>query len=199
VQQVCLAALFFLARDQNRKPSAIPMGALMVVLIFFTICFNLLIVDSYGPLKSALPLSLADKTYNPNQPDHNEEYDEDLAPESAAKSASDSRNGQDAASAEYGGVMPVPVEPKPRDEEAEEDEELHDFNIDGPRDFDHPAAVETQRIIWVPNDGLGLGRAEVEDMERRGIEGSFERAEMNGEGKVRITGPPPGEPEVNVE
>lgn len=95
--------------------------------------------------------------------------------------------------------MPAPVEPKPRDEEAEEDEELHDFNIDGPRDFDHPASVETQRIIWVPNDGLGLGRAEVEDMERRGIEGSFERAEMNGEGKVRITGPPPGEPEVNVE
>jgi hypothetical protein len=38
VQQVCLATLFFLARDENRRPSAIPMGALMVVLIFFTVC-----------------------------------------------------------------------------------------------------------------------------------------------------------------
>jgi hypothetical protein len=37
VQQVCLAALFFLAQDENRRPSAIPMGALMVVLIFFTV------------------------------------------------------------------------------------------------------------------------------------------------------------------
>ncbi|KAF9787955.1 DUF221-domain-containing protein [Thelephora terrestris] len=199
VQQVCLAALFFLAQDQNRKPSAIPMGALMIVLIILTICFNLLIVDSYGPLKSALPLSLADKTYNPNQHDQNGEDEEDPPPESAARSTPDTRTGQDAGNAEYGGVMPAPVEPKPRDEEAEEDEDLNDFNIEGPKDFDHPAAVETQRIVWVPNDVLGLGRAEIEDMERRGIEGSLERAEMDAQGKIRITGPPPGEPEVNVE
>lgn len=37
VQQVCLAALFFLARDENNRPSGIAMGALMVILIFFTV------------------------------------------------------------------------------------------------------------------------------------------------------------------
>lgn len=38
VQQVCLAALFFLARDANSHASAVPEGALMVVLIVFTVC-----------------------------------------------------------------------------------------------------------------------------------------------------------------
>lgn len=38
VQQVCLAALFFLARDENRNTSAVPEGALMVVLIVLTVC-----------------------------------------------------------------------------------------------------------------------------------------------------------------
>ena len=37
LQQICLAALFFLARDQNNKASAIPEGALMIVLIVLTV------------------------------------------------------------------------------------------------------------------------------------------------------------------
>jgi hypothetical protein len=37
VQQLCLCALFFLARDSNNNPSAIPEGALMVVLLVFTV------------------------------------------------------------------------------------------------------------------------------------------------------------------
>lgn len=37
VQQILLAALFFLAQDENGHPSAIPMGALMIVLLFFTV------------------------------------------------------------------------------------------------------------------------------------------------------------------
>ena len=37
IQQICLAALFFLAQDEGGHPSAIPEGALMVVLIAFTV------------------------------------------------------------------------------------------------------------------------------------------------------------------
>ena len=36
VQQLCLCALFFLAQNSDNKPSAIPEGALMIVLIIFT-------------------------------------------------------------------------------------------------------------------------------------------------------------------
>ena len=155
----------------------------------------MVIVTSYGPLKSALPLSLADKTYNASDLNRTE----DLEHEPSGKSVSDPRTSHDAAYAENGGLEPTPVEGKPKDEEAEEDEELHDFTVDGPKDFDHPASVETQRIVWVPDDDLGLGKAEVGDMTTRGIEGSVEKAEMDEKGKVKITGPPPGGPELNVE
>lgn len=37
VQQICLCALFFLAQDENNNPSAVPEGALMVVLIVLTV------------------------------------------------------------------------------------------------------------------------------------------------------------------
>jgi len=195
VQQVCLAALFFLAQDENGRPSSIPMGALMVVLIFLTACFNIVIVQSYGPLRFALPLSLADKTYDG---DSQSQSTGDLEPEASKKSVSDPRTSQDAAIAETGGLDRVPLESKPKDEEAEEDEH-HDFTTEGPQDFNHPASVEPQRIIWVPDDALGLGKAEVEDIHKRGLQASLEKAEMDEQGKVKITGPPPGGPEINVE
>ncbi|PCH35282.1 DUF221-domain-containing protein [Wolfiporia cocos MD-104 SS10] len=59
LQQVCLAALFFLAQDIQGQPSAVPEGALMVVLIGFTAFFHLIISNSYGPLIEYLPLTLA--------------------------------------------------------------------------------------------------------------------------------------------
>lgn len=37
IQQICLGTLFFLARDSDNKASAIPQGALMIVLIAFTV------------------------------------------------------------------------------------------------------------------------------------------------------------------
>ncbi|KAI0739087.1 DUF221-domain-containing protein [Daedaleopsis nitida] len=69
LQQICLAALFFLARDQNNKPSAIPEGALMIVLIGFTLFYQTIINNSYGPLKDYLPLTLAEQSHG--KPDEN--------------------------------------------------------------------------------------------------------------------------------
>lgn len=40
VEQICLCALFFLAQDTDRHPSAIPEGALMVVLIVLTVSIS---------------------------------------------------------------------------------------------------------------------------------------------------------------
>ena len=37
IQQICLAGLFFLAQDSNGSQSAIPEGALMVVLLVLTV------------------------------------------------------------------------------------------------------------------------------------------------------------------
>ncbi|EGN92844.1 hypothetical protein SERLA73DRAFT_116657 [Serpula lacrymans var. lacrymans S7.3] len=68
VQQLCLCALFFLAQDADKKQSAVPEGALMVVLIVFTAAFHAIINNSFGPLIHALPLSLADRAYRQPEP-----------------------------------------------------------------------------------------------------------------------------------
>ncbi|KAG6826743.1 hypothetical protein H0H92_014616 [Tricholoma furcatifolium] len=69
VQQVCLCALFFLAQNSNGKQSAIPEGALMVVLIVLTAGFHIIINNSYGPLLNSLPLSIKDRNLGDVEPE----------------------------------------------------------------------------------------------------------------------------------
>jgi hypothetical protein len=40
IQQVCLCALFFLARDESGKASSVVQGGLMIVLIIVTVRFT---------------------------------------------------------------------------------------------------------------------------------------------------------------
>ncbi|KAK8869970.1 hypothetical protein IAR55_000540 [Kwoniella newhampshirensis] len=71
IQEVCLAALFFLARNDDQKASAVPQGALMVVLIVCTAAFQYILQVSYGPLIDSLPLSLAHLSYGmPKEANH---------------------------------------------------------------------------------------------------------------------------------
>ncbi|WVR05022.1 hypothetical protein IAU60_002034 [Kwoniella sp. DSM 27419] len=71
IQEVCMAALFFLARNEAGNASAIPQGALMIVLIVLTAAFHFVLLESYGPLVHALPLSLAHKSYGmPHEDGH---------------------------------------------------------------------------------------------------------------------------------
>ncbi|CAL1699363.1 unnamed protein product [Somion occarium] len=70
IQQICLAALFFLARTDTDSAAAIPEGVLMIILIVITAFFHTVINNSYGPLIHALPVTLADKAGG-NLPDEN--------------------------------------------------------------------------------------------------------------------------------
>ena len=62
---------------------------------------------------------------------------------------------------------------------------------EGPTDFSHPAAVEGQRMIWLPKDSLGLVREIERDLESRGVLHSTEGAEMDNKGHVNVTTAPP--------
>ncbi|KAG6889443.1 hypothetical protein C0992_005163 [Termitomyces sp. T32_za158] len=62
IQQVCLAALFYLAYDENGNQSAIAEGIFMVVLIVLTAGYHTIMNNSYGPLVETLPLSMKDRT-----------------------------------------------------------------------------------------------------------------------------------------
>ena len=238
VQQVCLCALFFLARDANKAPSAIPEGALMVVLIVFTASitqrpclimiyslpgqaiFHNIILNSYGPLIKYLPLSLADRSYGgvevksvkpeeePSKvgvPSHVLSGDVkaiDYANTSTSASDSYQRSGE-GGSSHTGDAdshtlerVPSPVftnesrasSPSPSAKSAEDE---------GTTDFRHPAAVEEQRIIWLPRDRLGLVDEIAQDLASQDILHSTDGAEMNDKGQVNVTTAPPEDVQRN--
>lgn len=62
-----------------------------------------------------------------------------------------------------------------------------------PNAFFHPASKEPQRVIWLPRDDLGLCEAEVQKNRECGVESSCRYARLTSEGKVRISGRPPGD------
>ncbi|KAK7677350.1 hypothetical protein QCA50_019680 [Cerrena zonata] len=224
IQQVCLAALFFLAQNDQDHPAAIPEGALMIVLIVFTAFFHIIINNSYGPLIHSLPLTLADKSFGSLPDENREEAERKLSQQASieeTKSKPEKKPPVADTDLEVGtgaSTSPNPavdtrksdkatVEHVPGSSEADAVSSRHSKTSDppsikaldeeaGPKEFYHPASVEPQRIIWLPKDQLGLAEAEVHAIREKGIEVSTENAKMNGKGQVDISGAPPG---LNVE
>ncbi|PPQ71906.1 hypothetical protein CVT26_007201 [Gymnopilus dilepis] len=177
VQQVCLCVLFFLAKDENLKASAVPEGALMVVLIILTAGIHIIINNSYGPLLTALPLSLQHRTYSAPTIE--------ARPHSPTTTDPESRSAQPSIEAENPALLPSSQD-KPADAdklEKEEDEEGYGFA--------HPAASRPQRTVWIPKDSLGLGAKEKLECRERGIKVSDANAVMDESGKVDVSGYPP--------
>ncbi|KAG9079250.1 hypothetical protein FRC06_007862, partial [Ceratobasidium sp. 370] len=215
IQQICMAALFFLARDQNNKPSAIPQGALMIVLIALTLGFNLLIRFSYAPLIHPLPLTLAHKSYGMPKEIHSQNDDEVRDPDQLDKrdfgrQSSDTSgkrplnpNDQDPLTPEQKAKLEklereraeheIYAQMKPKNEEYGQNVGEAGKRNDGPEDFTHPAAIEPQQIIWLPRDPLGLAEAEAAELKAEGIEVSTENAVIDEKGHVELRGPPPGD------
>ncbi|KAJ6473515.1 hypothetical protein C8R47DRAFT_1053586 [Mycena vitilis] len=191
IQQVCMAGLFFLARDQNGSASSTPQAILMVALIALTILFQLLISNSFGPLLHALPLSLADKTFTAAQPIER----------------ADIGHGKPSTSTEPEIEMTEPKRKRAsslHEQNAPENEEyegLRDQQKAGSRaarvkseeeyGFAHPAASRPQRIVWFPRDRLGLAEEEERGCREKGVVCSVKDAEITEKGKVDISGPPP--------
>ena len=223
IQQICLAALFFLARDQTGAASAVPEGALMIVLIAFTAFFHVIINNSYGPLIRFLPLTLADMTYAKDDgnvkaaalelddqascKDVKAEAEADATATGTAR-ASDEKarkrfSGASASASTDGDGLDGKLNSKATaaDVEAEagspsspkEDVVRGVDEEAGPKDFYHPASVEAQPVVWLPRDPLGLGEAEERACREAGVEVSTRDAVMDAKGHVDIAGPPPGE------
>jgi hypothetical protein len=221
IQQICLCALFFLAQDSSAKPSAIPEGALMIVLIVFTvglfdvctinsrsclcqIFFQNTILNSYGPLLKYLPLTLVDRSHGGNmaveQVVSTNAGEGQPLPSSSDIKVTDygnkSQQANEVASPHPDGAEGGSVE---RAETSSFTDESYSsacarpVEAEGPTDFSHPAAVEEQRIIWLPSDPIGLVREIEQDLASQDILYSTEGAEMNGKGHVNVTLAPPEE------
>ncbi|KAG9019793.1 hypothetical protein FRB90_007936 [Tulasnella sp. 427] len=222
IQQVCLAALFFLSRNQNRKASAVPEGALMIVLIVFTYvpfrdlvfrswvtlivpglfsaAFHFVLNQSYGPLLHSLPLTLAHKSYGmPRERSlPSGEPEDDMAQENADADADEAAGGKKRAVAIHDtrGGGTDGFDKARRIEGADDDNDIRPMREPSknmPTDFNHPATVEPQRPIWIPRDEFGLAEAEAKAMMAEGIDVSMKDAEMNEKGKINIDGRPPND------
>lgn len=208
IQLICLAALFFLARNEKGDPSAVAEGALTIVLIVFTALYHMVINNSYGPLLHALPLSLADLSYGmPRSSEESEELIGDKhsdgfgGEEGKAKVVENEAKAPENDDSDAESTDSRDRKPMPRGKQAVRGEDGADYGAsvpmegkrnDEPTDFYHPASVEPMRIIWLPSDPLGLADAEVKENIKLGIDASNEHAFMNEKGHVDIDGHPPG-------
>ena len=61
------------------------------------------------------------------------------------------------------------------------------MKVECPTEFNHPAAVEEQRIIWLPKDHLGLVHVLEQELTSHNILYSLDGAEMDNQGKVTVT------------
>jgi hypothetical protein len=162
----------------------------MIVLIVLTAGFHAIINSSFGPLTKALPLSHAHKTFRHPAPSL-DLRDVDGGSGSNRKETAEEENEEG----------PSPTN-KPRASSSESDAEHvphSDYDDaffargpDGTEDygFAQPAACRPQRIVWIPDDTLGLGREEVQTNKESGVKATTQDATMDEHGKVDVTGPP---------
>lgn len=219
VEQVCLCALFFLQQDSNKKPSCIPEGALMVVLIVITAGFHMILNDSYGPLLHSLPLSLVDRASQDEVNDGSpRESFEDAEGAPLREKGTSNGNGLTSTRSDSIHRKPVPTVDSGKNRASEplssngggatsnrsttgdstpplNGTEAED-RYAGLQDFTHPA-LQPARIIWLPEDTLGLSVEEVRDNRARGIDVTTRGAFMNEKGTVDVDTYPPGEKPID--
>ncbi|KAG1790166.1 uncharacterized protein HD556DRAFT_1392969 [Suillus plorans] len=181
VQQICLCALFFLVETPDGKRGALPEGVLMIVLIALTVGYHAIINSSFGPLTKALPLSHAHQTFKhdvdggsgSNRKETVEETEEGPSPTDEPRASSSESGAEHAPRSDY-------------------DDVFFARGPDGAEDygFVQPAACLPQRIVWIPDDSLSLGREEVQTNKESSVKATTQNAKMDEHGNVEVTGPP---------
>jgi len=169
LQQVVLAALMFLAK-------AIAQGAVVVVLIVVTAFCHMVINNSFEPLIHSLPLTYVRRghgSYGDDESEESEYVHNGIEKDGKLTMASEGKKP----AVEEGAGPSVAVEGK---------------RNEGPTDFTHPAACEAQRVVWIPEDELGLALSEVADMREHGVQGGTENAKLDTNGQTEVEGHPPG-------
>jgi len=211
VQQLVSCALFFLAQNDKSNPSSIPEGALMVVLIVFTVSiiqrvvctyfsrtsqafFHDTILSSYGPLIKALPLTLAESSYNRVEPEVPSTAD---APKPHPSSSENAKGIDYEDFSMHASHQPVGEGAPPlRDgangtslKESSPSLLMKLIKGEGAADFRHPATVEEQRAIWLPKDLLGLVKEVERGLDSHDVLHTTEYAEMDAKGHVDVEVP----------
>ncbi|BGP48047.1 phosphate metabolism protein 7 [Rhodotorula kratochvilovae] len=206
IEQLCMCGLFFLAQDENKKQSAIPEGAIMVVLIVITALYHIILTSGYHPLVDYLPLSVAPKMAEAQGFTDGYPLNRGTGKENGTAPSLGSPN-----------TNLTGMSPREKDEStfpppaasfddhskplrAVETNRTDDDNGTLPGDehldknaFDHPAIYKDYPTVWLPKDPQGLYRDELEGSQAAGVDVSAEGARMDDKGKVDIDRSPPNE------
>lgn len=166
--------------------------------------FQNTILNSYGPLLKYIPLTLVDRVHGEKT-----EAEQEAPPNADATQPLPSTS--DVKVTDYANVsgpdqQPSEATPLPHPGGVDDKADTSSFTdessappcgrpteAEGPTDFSHPAAVEAQRMIWLPNDHLGLVHEIEEDLAAHDILYSTEGTEMNDKGHVEVSLAPPEE------
>jgi calcium permeable stress-gated cation channel len=159
--------------------------------------------NAYGPLIKALPLTLADSSYNRVEPEVPAAAD---APKRMPPSTEDIDYADYAAYADVSSPSLQHVSkagpplrngtdsgPQKRVTDERPASPMSPMSLlaklgfgDGPTDFRHPVTVEEQRVIWLPSDPLGVVKEIGRDLDSQEISHSTEGAEMDAKGQVDV-------------
>ena len=148
---------------------------------------------SYGPLISALPLSITDKAH---KTEGSPEVDNGRKSDDKRRDTVDS--ALDASTSDAVQTQSLIQRTRTSDSSPDSksdayfDDRHFSRHTDGTVDygFAHPALARPQRIVWIPEDTLGLGKEEVETNEASGVLATTAGASMDESGKVAVTAPP---------
>ena len=157
--------------------------------------YNIIFVNSYGPLTKALPLSIIyEKDQEEKEAEKRRRQQGKISNDLDRVDTRDSLDTYDThethstyhtrPSNEAGPSFPSPSN-HPSDHPNRKEPDYSNY-------YYHPARGAPQRTIWIPSDGLGLGDSEKQKLLDMGIDASTRKAEMDSDGKVTVTGPPPG-------
>ena len=145
--------------------------------------FHAILNNSYSPLVHALPLTLAEKTYEEPAPARSEPGPgSSLETPVIAARPSDVSDGcvsTKAVEGESDGIVPT-VQRVDGEGEGK-----------GREEFLHPAVARPPRMVWLPNDAHGLVQEEEQACRDVGIVASRDNAMMYKKGKVHVSGRPP--------
>jgi len=206
---VCLAGLFFLARNKNHGLSALGEGILMVALVVVTGLSHIFLFSGFSPVMDYLPLSMVHEiseiqgvndikspVSRPSVLNRNVSSDLKLG-------GDDNGITELEKSVENDEIVPISAPSSPnvwngqvRNEVTANGNEGLTHRRQNTLDrhaFDHPASYEHQPIVWIPKDTLGLSEIELAGNREAGVDTSDLGATMNEKGKVDITRPPPDE------
>ncbi|KAG8826088.1 hypothetical protein FRC18_010140 [Serendipita sp. 400] len=183
------------------------MGGVTVALIIVTAFFHMVLNNSYKPLLYSLPLTLAHKSYGMPQTGEGDDTNEDESADFGGDASPTSPSGVKASKKREESVqeekilVPSPVPNTSHVQHNQGPGPSRDYGAsvpvegkrnEGPTDFNHPASVEPQRVIWIPEDPLGIGKIEADHLNSQGVEASTENATMGDNGKVDVQSHPPG-------